>query len=299
MTIELINIIKLFRKNNIKLIAFKGPTLAQLAYGNIALRQYSDLDILIDYKDLSRIIMLLEKNNYTLEYHLLEYQNKNLKNLVHDFAVYSKSNNIRIEFHWRLTSGEFYIDTKSWDLLNYPNYILINQYKIPSLNNEKLLVYLCIHGYKHMWERVEWLVDINKLHINNNLNWKEIIELSEQLNAKKILLSSLYLCNQLLNMKLPQTITEQIFSNYILNKISNRMLQKIIESYNYSKVSSHSKHLSLIQFYMLENTKSRLLYITIPFKPTEEDYKIIIIPKYLSFLYYFIRPINILIKKIK
>jgi len=299
MTIELINVIKLLKKNNINVLAFKGPTLAQIAYGNISLRQYSDLDILVNAQDISKAITILEKNNYRLEYQLEEYQKEKLKRSVHDIALYNKKNNIRLECHWTLTSGEFYINIQNLNLFNHPNYIIINNYKLPTLSNETLLVYLCIHGYKHMWERIEWLVDINKLYTNKNLNWKRIIQLSEQLKAKRILLSSLYLCDKLFNTELPKNIKEQIYSNYILNKLSNRILNKITKLYNQNRSYSHSKHLSIIQFYMLENMKSRFLYIITFFKPTEEDYKIFMIPKHLSFLYYFIRPINIFMKKIK
>jgi len=62
MTSELIMLMKLFEENNIEAIAFKGPTLSQMAYGNLTLRQYADLDILIDEKDLQKSINLLSSN---------------------------------------------------------------------------------------------------------------------------------------------------------------------------------------------------------------------------------------------
>ena len=40
---ELIRIMKLLAENDIEVLAFKGPALAQMAYGNITLRQYADL----------------------------------------------------------------------------------------------------------------------------------------------------------------------------------------------------------------------------------------------------------------
>ena len=40
MSAELIRIMKLLKENNIEALAFKGPTLSQMAYGDITLRQY-------------------------------------------------------------------------------------------------------------------------------------------------------------------------------------------------------------------------------------------------------------------
>ena len=50
MSAELIRIMKLLEENGIEALAFKGPTLSQMAYGDITLRQYVDLDILVDEK---------------------------------------------------------------------------------------------------------------------------------------------------------------------------------------------------------------------------------------------------------
>ena len=52
MTVELNKILKLLKANNIDTIPYKGPVLASLAYGDIALRQFQDLDISINQSDI-------------------------------------------------------------------------------------------------------------------------------------------------------------------------------------------------------------------------------------------------------
>ncbi|PHM06114.1 hypothetical protein CK516_35905 [Nostoc sp. 'Peltigera malacea cyanobiont' DB3992] len=44
---QLCQILDLLSTDNISAIPFKGPTLATLAYGNLVLREFSDLDILV------------------------------------------------------------------------------------------------------------------------------------------------------------------------------------------------------------------------------------------------------------
>ena len=61
MTSELIKVMKLFEENGVEYISFKGPVLSQLAYGDITLRQYVDLDILIKKEDLRKADNLLKK----------------------------------------------------------------------------------------------------------------------------------------------------------------------------------------------------------------------------------------------
>ncbi|NET52279.1 MAG: nucleotidyltransferase family protein, partial [Merismopedia sp. SIO2A8] len=61
---ELLKILKLFEANDISAIPFKGPVLAAWAYGNLALRQFSDLDILVNKQDFPRARDLLISQGY-------------------------------------------------------------------------------------------------------------------------------------------------------------------------------------------------------------------------------------------
>ena len=52
MTGELIKILKLLKFNDINAIPYKGPVLANLAYGNLAFREFDDIDILVNKLDI-------------------------------------------------------------------------------------------------------------------------------------------------------------------------------------------------------------------------------------------------------
>ena len=296
MTSELIKVMKLLEENDIEAISFKGPLLSQMAYGDITLRQYVDLDILVGEEDLEKAFELLENTSYKKVHELQEYQTEKLKNIVHDASFIHTKNNVLVECHWVLSSGEFYIDINQWNDLAKPTYHKLQNTKIATLSNEKLLVYLCIHGYKHMWERLEWLVDIVKLNESNSINWKEVLELSNNVNAERVVLSSLYLCHKILGMHLTKDTSTLLEQNKKLKIITEKMLGNLKKSYALPEAKQHSKQISSIQFYMLKTTKSRFAYLKTLVSPTENDYKIIKLPKYLSFLYFFIRPFNVLIK---
>jgi putative nucleotidyltransferase-like protein len=48
---ELVILLRLFVKHGVNVIPFKGPTLAALAYGDLGLREFGDLDLLIARPD--------------------------------------------------------------------------------------------------------------------------------------------------------------------------------------------------------------------------------------------------------
>ena len=53
-TREMLKLLDLFESEGIPALSFKGPLLAEFAYGNVALRQFSDLDILVQNCHLGR-----------------------------------------------------------------------------------------------------------------------------------------------------------------------------------------------------------------------------------------------------
>ena len=162
MTSELIKAMKLLKDNNIQAISFKGPTLSQMAYGDIALRQYVDLDILIEKNDVYKVYDLL-KNSYTRSLELSASQEHIWFKYAHDLGLTS-ANGIHIEFHWRMLDSDHPVNLKDIDFFASSNLTTLHNTQINVIKNEEFLIYLCVHGAKHMFERIEWVVDIDKFN---------------------------------------------------------------------------------------------------------------------------------------
>src|SRR5262245_35749716 len=64
LTGELLNLLRLFETHQIPAIAFKGPVLAAAVYGNLALRQFSDLDLMIHKQQVAKTRGLLVSRGY-------------------------------------------------------------------------------------------------------------------------------------------------------------------------------------------------------------------------------------------
>src|SRR5688500_15937845 len=61
-----LSVYKLFKEHDIPVALFKGPLLAQLAYGEISLRQAGDIDVLISRQHFNRARGLLEALGYEM-----------------------------------------------------------------------------------------------------------------------------------------------------------------------------------------------------------------------------------------
>lgn len=296
MSAELIKVMKNFKTTNISAIPYKGPLLAQLAYGDITLRQYVDLDILVEENQLRQAINILKQNDYIVDEEEYKYIMKN-KSIFHDISLYK--NNIHIELHWKLFSDEFKTDIENIQIKENLSQVSISNHTLESFENEILILYLTVHGAKHRWERIEWLLDIVKIVQNQTINWDRLLELMHTTKTSKILLSTLYLCQNILDLDIPEKV--QILINDVkILKLSKNFEKDFYKNFtNPIKRKVQTKTISKIQYDVLNGFKSKASFLLSLLKPSELDFKSVDFPKYLYILYYFIRPINIMKRWIK
>jgi len=291
MSAELIKVMKILEENNIEALAFKGPTLAQMAYGDITLRQYMDLDIFLDYKDIQKCYQLLIKNNYQTDIRQDYLKNELFKETNSDIQFYNKQNNILLEAHWKLFRNQFSDKSQNLNLFEKKQSINIQKQVVYTCSNEILLVYLCMHGSKHCWERIGWILDIDKIIRHYpKLNWELIQKLSIELECETMLHLGLELSNTLFNTP--------IILQYKHNK---NLITKTINSFIYLPKDSTELNNNLNVFkyhYQLNDTlnqKLKFLIRTI-FPINAQDILHINLPKNLYFLYFIIKPFRLFIK---
>src|SRR6266481_4525680 len=64
LTGELVRLLKTFNENGIKAVPYKGPAIAVKLYGNLALRQFCDLDILVRQSDVWKASELITARGF-------------------------------------------------------------------------------------------------------------------------------------------------------------------------------------------------------------------------------------------
>ena len=71
--------------------------------------------------------------------------------------------------HWSFLDEDYPMQVDLEDFWNETQEVKLNGHPIPTFSNENLLYYLCIHGSKHLWERIEWINDIDLLVQSNEI----------------------------------------------------------------------------------------------------------------------------------
>lgn len=291
MTKELLDIVKILEENDIEAIAFKGPTLSQLAYGDVVSRQYVDLDILIEQKELQKVINILLKNAYKNILPLEIISNKTCLKTIKDFTLQHINSKVNIEIHWSLFEKKYKTFFKKLDISKSDD-VLINQNKIKTISKETLLIYLCLHGSKHMWERVEWIVDIDKFIRNNKLDFSKIDNFYDDTS----LLLGLYLSYYLFNTPLEERYLKKI-SNIKIISLAKRVLETMMDEKYQIDEFYRNKKVFYFQISLYDNFFEKFsYYLNTIFKISEEDCQTFHINDKYNIIYIFLRPFRIIKK---
>jgi hypothetical protein len=147
-------------------VCIKGFTLSQRIYQDPTFRFSKDLDILVPNR--KNVILLRDKlmeegwqptnKDWVNEQPRLNWLMDNTQ----DVGLLHPSTGIHLEIHWELDDLFFKLDEENFSKLVLENVekIQILNRSITVLSPELEVLYLLIHGAKHAWFRLKWLVDI-------------------------------------------------------------------------------------------------------------------------------------------
>jgi hypothetical protein len=254
------------------------------------------LDILVDEKDLYDSAMILKSINIEADLSLDFLKNDTLIKVGSDCSLHNKYNYVHIELHWNLFRKLFSERRKNFISLNQLS-IDINKKNINTLDYNYLLIYLCVHGSKHLWERIEWIMDLDKLINKGNFDWNLMINISKELKVYNMFLLGIYLTDELFNTVIPLSVKNEYKLNHKVNKLKIKILNIIDSQILYQEKENKIMVLKFILTMQMFDTKIESIkyIISAIFKPTHYDVYFINIKKPFSFLYYFIRPIRFII----
>lgn len=197
MSQELCKILQLLQQHSIQAIPLKGPVLAELYYGNMALREYCDLDILVPEAEVLDAKKILVSCGYEETIPISKGKNVYLK-ASHHFKLCHPSHKISVELHWKLLENFMYQDFSNGLLYKNTVHQEFSGHKVCCLSPEDTLLYLCLHGSKHFWQKILWLVDIAMIvQSRQDWDWEKILQNASKTGTLRRMLVALFLVQRL------------------------------------------------------------------------------------------------------
>jgi hypothetical protein len=142
-------------------LVLKGPALAARLYGDPSARTYRDLDLLVEPARRRTAARVLGEQGYALTWDPPRARVSVLR--VAPVTYASGSRGSVVDLHWGLSTPEL-----AWDDAPTPRHVAtqrvrVGRVEVATLADEPLLLYLAVHGGKHGFRRLAWLVDFARL----------------------------------------------------------------------------------------------------------------------------------------
>lgn len=287
LTGELTKILELFKNENIDAIPYKGPILANLAYGNLSFREFGDIDIFVNESDVIKARDILIYNGYNLL--LSEISSKTYLKSQREYKFTSKGIQIPVEIQWSVYGVSFHLQDPNYfhSPKNIGNIEILNTHFL-SFNPETLLLILALHTAGHRWQYLMWICDLAEIIQRFNIEWNEVINESEKLGIKRILYINLALTSDLFDLEIPRKVLEEMNDDkYVIElsmQIKSNFFKEEFEDPNLIKYS-------ILQVKMRESLKEGIYDLLLHiFAPTTDELRVISLPDKLFFFYYILRP---------
>lgn len=279
-TRELLRLLDLFERHSIAALPFKGPALADMLYGDVAARDYCDLDILVRKPDIPKAITALLAAGYTTD-------------LPSDPGQRRAYLRARYEIHFTSPGGAIPIEVHQSFLPPAYGFALVPRLErrtffgreIPAMAPADLLLVLCAHGAKHAWPEPGLIRDVARLleASADELCWPDLLRDAATIGAQRMLLLGLYLAAQL-DAPVPAEILRQAQEDKAVVRLAGRI-----------RVGGPDSPRFFVQ--SRERLRDRLAcFAGMALTPNEEDYSFLPLPGILSPLYYPLHAVRVATK---
>jgi hypothetical protein len=289
---ELCRLINLFSKSQIDTISYKGPTLALFAYDNLALRRFVDLDLIVKKPDVLKAREILLAEGYTPSKSLSLNQQELLLRTQHNLQFSRDNRRLIVELHWEVAPHLFassVIPDKFWRHLIT---IDINGTNVKALSAEDLLFSLCVHGSRHLWERLSWICDVAELIARHTFDWPNLLKRAETADNERMFLLGLFLAEKLLDAPLPEEVKARCSADEHLDSLASDVIEHLFNGTTH--VPATSREIFNYNIRVRKTLGARARYILHMFRPTDGDLSTRSLPPSLSFAYYVLRPFRLL-----
>lgn len=259
---ELCILSKILDENHVEHISLKGPLFSLIYFNEPGKRVCGDIDLMIDYNDIMRVVMILEEAGYEIKKDLF---NESLKYHYH-FEVSKKD--VIFEIHWNIDYGK----NNYWKYLLENSYFLeINNWKVRVLNDEAQFVLFVISISKDWFTKscVSKYLDLFQIIKRESIDYKSVYKVIEEYGLTQrcyaVLVCLQHLCKLSIWPKIRVGFLTRIFTLVFLTKyrvlmqkrpcrfvrkMGERLLWKDISFTTVPNIYKNGRKYGKIYFYM-------------------------------------------------
>ena len=279
--------------HGVPVAAFKGVTAAIILHGDIAAREYNDIDVIVPEAQVDEAEDVLESIGYRGPYDDRRFR--------HAFLAYQRqymflhSDQAAVDLHWAFTSSHlpFPLDVaRIWPTLAK---LPVGQHKVPAVSGANFALLLAGHGAKERWLSLGWVCDFAQLiECKRDLDWVEIYRRAHDRGSGDSILLACAMAERLLNVPVPAELARLLIARTRVRNLTGALVGDLRQG-----LPASQQRGSLADLILCDRRADRIsAVLRLAVTPTPGDHAGLPLPPALWPLYRFTRPFRLAAKMI-
>jgi hypothetical protein len=227
---ELQRVVLALQRSGVEALAYKGPVLARSLYGDVAMRDMCDLDVLVRTGEVDKTIDTLLELRYQPLQELSRQQQAALLRNECERVFQHCSNRFVVDLHWSVVPPHLclHFDFESlWrDRICEP----LGGTGIPTLCAEDLVVVLSVHGGKHFWQQLAWLADFARCAATIGTDsWVSVLHRADYVGSRRLLALAVFLARQLLGHRFPPLVEKEADLDRTVQRVGQAICDRLAQ----------------------------------------------------------------------
>jgi hypothetical protein len=285
---ELLHLLDLFKNEGIHAVPLRGPVMAACLYGDVALRQPGDLDLLVRQRHVLQVKEILVSRGYCPFFPWPRDEGSVFSR--GEYAFVRNPGNIMVDLHWKTKGLDFAIPNPP-SLWNRLQTVLVQGHAIPVLSWEDQLLLMSVHGAKHNWRRLIWLSDVAELvRISDTLDWDGLLDQAKSIGILRILVLAVVLANACFQTDLPEQFRKEAENDPLSGELASRFLEIL---FHHAAEPSPAREDPLLLVRCMDRRRHQVRYLLqrtfmpTAWTPGDQSFQ-----SRVPFLQYFMRPLQ-------
>jgi hypothetical protein len=142
---------------------------------------------------------------------------------------------------------------------------------VPALCPEDTLVFICVHGSKHFWERLLWIADVAGLLAQQAaFDWARAFDVARETGTERMVRLGLCLAMEMLCAPVPSHVAEEVRSDVTALQLSGEIRRHLASGEEAAKGACHR---AMMRTQMCGGfLRSARYLLRLLLTPTEEDW---------------------------
>jgi hypothetical protein len=289
---QLGGLVRALENAGVPVLPYKGPALSLQLYGDLALRNSTDLDLVVPKAHYAAARDVLLSLGFPPRGGHSRRQERALFSWL-GHASFGAGSDSFVELHWRFAPLQFPFALDAASAIARGERLVIAGQPMTLMARDDLLVTLGMHGARHLYERLEWLAGVTLLL--QSIDPMVASRRARELRASRMLLASAVVAQRVLGVSLESGWSELLAADPAAQSVGAAIAELVIAHGRDGTEFPGGASLQTLYARLTDSAADRVRSVVrAAVMPTEREWELVRLPSALTPLYRVVRPLRLL-----